>query len=451
MRKMISCLLVLGSLTIIGCNQKNRDQAKKLSDLEKIISIKKGDLRVVVETTGQVVPNQEVEIKCKASGEIIKLPVDISDSVKVGDLLVQLDTDNEERQLKQNEVNLQISKARLQKAQLELEIAEEGLKTEELRAKSALETVRIKVQEAEARFKRQVELNEQKLTTPEELERARSASAQAKTDLISAEARVADLKSRGFQIKSRIEDVRIAEAQVLTNELSLSDAKKRLEDTTVVSPINGIVAERLVQVGQIIASGINNVGGGTRVLSIVDLSRVFIHALVDESDIGKIKKDQDAMISVDAYPGKRFKGIVRRVATKGSVVSNVVTFEVRIEVRGQLKDLLKPQMTANLEIIALEKDDIPLLPAAAVRRKRGKAFVLIQGNDSESESKFIEIGETDGKMVEILAGLDETDQVILPESGTQSRWSRDVSGKGKRDQTRSARIGIRMMGGRSGK
>ena len=211
MRKMISCLLVLGSLTIIGCNQKNRDQAKKLSDLEKIISIKKGDLRVVVETTGQVVPNQEVEIKCKASGEIIKLPVDISDSVQVGDLLVQLDTDNEERQLKQNEVNLQISKARLQKAQLELEIAEESLKTEELRAKSTLDTVRIKVQEAEARFKRQVELNEQKLTTPEELERARSASAQAKTDLISAEARVADLKSRGFQIKSRIEDVRIAE------------------------------------------------------------------------------------------------------------------------------------------------------------------------------------------------------------------------------------------------
>ncbi|MBT3783749.1 HlyD family efflux transporter periplasmic adaptor subunit, partial [bacterium] len=360
MKKLFLLLVVVACVAAFFLFKSASDDPdlKKKESQNSTVSLERGLLRVVVETTGQVVPNQEIEIKCKASGEVVKLPVDISDSVSTGDLLVQLDPEKEQRQLEQTEVNLTISKARLQKAQLELEIAIAGLKNETTRTSSALDSTKIKVQEAKARLQRTRDLNARKLTTPEELERAQSASAQAQSDLVGASVRVDDLKTREFQIRSRQEDVKIAEAQVLSNELSLSDAKERLTDTRVLSPIDGVVAERLVQVGQIIASGINNVGGGTKVLSLVDLSRMFIHASVDESDIGRVKTDQRARISVDAYPGQKFRGTVRRVATKGEIVSNVVTFEVRIEVEGRGKSLLKPEMTANLEIIALEREDV---------------------------------------------------------------------------------------------
>ena len=285
---------------------KKSDHTNRTNEANHSANVEKNDLRLVVETTGQIV-DREVEIKCKASGEIIKLTVDVSDKVSSGDLLLQLDPEKEELLVQQNEVNLDISKARLRKAKLELKIAKEGLQNETKRALSTFNSIKVKTAETKAGLNRQIELNQQNLSAPENLERARTSSAKAESELIAAEARIAELKIREYQIHLKKEDVRIAEAQVKTNELSLSNALERLNDTTVLAPIDGIVAERLVQTGQIIASGINNVGGGTRVLSLVDLSRVFVRAVVDESDIGKIRKNQYADISVDAFPVKILK------------------------------------------------------------------------------------------------------------------------------------------------
>ncbi len=449
MKKSILLLGITVTFYFGGCSLKA--SGTKNTNHESIHNaiVQKRELSLLVETTGQVMPNREVEIKCKASGEIIKLTVDVSDRVSIGDLLLQLDPEKEERLVQQNEVNLAISKARLRKAQFELKIAIEGLKNETKRARSALKSIQVKTVEAKARLTRKIQLNQQKLSPPEELERARSLSAQAEADLKMAEARISDLKIREHQINVKREDVRIAEAQVKANKLSLSNAAERLRDTTVLAPIDGVVAERLVQPGQIISSGINNVSGGTRVLSLLDLSKVFVRAQVDESDIAKIKEGQYASISLDAHPGRQFKGIIRRVAIKGKIESNVVSFEVRIEVISKNKLLLKPQMTANIEILALEKENVLTLPVQAVRRKRRQNFVLIQSDIQDSELREIKIGASNGRFVEVLQGLKEGEKVILPEIGSQSRWSGKNKSNNPKNKARGGKMGIRAMGRRS--
>ena len=148
-----------------------------------------------------------------------------------------------------------------------------------------------------------------------------------------------DIKAHELELKRQ--DVRLSMAQIETDKIDFSLAEQRLKDTKVFSPINGVVSERNVQSGQIISSGISNVGGGTLVMVLSDLTRLFILASVDESDIGKVKLGQKVVITADSFPGKRFFGKIERIATKGVNISNVVTFEVKIEVQGTDKQLLK--------------------------------------------------------------------------------------------------------------
>ena len=150
MKKSILLLGITVTFYFGGCSLKA--SGIKNTDHESLHDaiVQKRGLRLLVETTGQVMPNREVEIKCKASGEIIKLTVDVSDRVSIGDLLLQLDPEKEERLVQQNEVNLAISKARLRKAQFELNIAIEGLKNETKRARSALKSIQVKTVEAKA-------------------------------------------------------------------------------------------------------------------------------------------------------------------------------------------------------------------------------------------------------------------------------------------------------------
>ncbi|MBN2491628.1 MAG: efflux RND transporter periplasmic adaptor subunit [Planctomycetes bacterium] len=409
----------------------------------RVVAVTNGALRVVVEATGRVVAEQEIEIKCKASGEIIKLPVDVSDSVRKGDVLLQLDPADEERSVRRAEVALAVSEARLAQARLSLEIAEQELATERARAEPALDSAQAKAQEAEARLARVDQLVEKKVASREELDAARTTRAQAVSDLEAARARIEDLKSRATQIEVRRQDVRIAEAEVETDKLSLSDAKQRLADTTVMAPIAGVVAERNVQVGQITASGINNVGGGTTVMSLADLSRVYVLVTVDESDIGRIEVGQRVRITVDAYPDTLFPGQVVRIATKGQSTSNVVTFEVKVEVRGRDGGLLKPEMTANVEIVAVEKEDVLLMPAQALVRRRDERFVTVRKADGAEERRAVTTGASDGEMVEILDGLTAGEAVVLPRAGADSRWNRDE----QRTQMRRERMQAQMLGG----
>jgi HlyD family secretion protein len=336
------------------------------------------------------------------------------------------------------------------------------------------------------------QLLERQLCSPEECETADVAAVQAAADFSQAQVRMEELTIEEEALELKQQDVNLAKAQVTSNEINLAQAQQRLTDTSVLAPIDGVVTSRGVQVGQIISSGINNVGGGTTVMTVSDLSHLFVLASVDESQIGQVTTGLPVEITVDAYPQARFSGKVKRIAAQGVTVSNVVTFEVKIEVldrapasgaaaragrgtrRGgaraeptsggagtqaggesspsgrpfpspppaggeagtgtpngppRSKARLMPEMTANVTIILDQRDDALQVPAEAVWRNKGQRLVEVQLADGKTEERPVEIGITDGVMQEITSGLKAGEQVVIRKNRTESRW-RGGGGRG---------------------
>jgi HlyD family secretion protein len=396
------------------------------SDAPAVITAKveRGPIRLTVASTGRVVSNLDVDIKCKASGEVVELPFDISDTAKKGDLLVELDPINEERALKQAGVSLGISEAQLAMARQNLVVAERTLVTDRARAEAALKSAESRAKDARAKADRLKQLYAKSLASQEETDTAETAAVQAAADMDAARVKIEELKTQDFAIDLKRQEVKSAEASAESDKIRLAIAQDRLRDTKVMAPIDGVVSARNVQIGQIISSGISNVGGGTTVLVLSDLSRVFVLVSVDESDIGKVQLGQRAAVTADAYPGKSFEGKVVRIATKGVNLSNVVTFEVKMEVTAEAKSMLKPEMTANVEITAAEKDDTLLVPAEAVIRKaRGKKFVTVVKDDGTKEEVPVEIGISDGTKTEVVEGLTVGQTVVDHKGQSDSKWS----------------------------
>ena len=404
--------------------------------------VSRGPLRLTVSSTGRVVSNLDVDIKCKASGEVIKLPFDVSDIVKKDNLLVELDPVDMQRVLNQTQARLGASQAQLDIARQSLSVAERTLVTDRARNESTLKAAEVRRADARAKADRLKQLLTKSLASQEEFDTAETAAISAEMDLLGAAVRADELKTQELALELRRQDVKLAEADVESNKIAVDIAKDRLSDTKVAAPMDGIVSARNVQIGQIIASGVSNVGGGTTVLTLSDLTQVFILASVDESDIGKVQLDQAARVTVDAFAGRRFKGKVVRIATRGVNLSNVVTFEVKIEVLGEDKALLKPEMTANVEVTVAEKDDVLLAPADSVVRKGGgKSVVTLVKDDGTKEETSVTIGLSDGTVTEVLTGLTEG-QTVVDRKVSEGKWA---AGQRPGGPPRGG-----MMGGRRG-
>src|SRR5205085_2249933 len=142
-------------------------------------------------------------------------------------------------------------------------------------------------------------------------------AAQAVAELQTANVMVEEVKTQELALEVKRQDVALARAQVSSDEISLANMRQQLAYTTVNAPIDGVISALNIQIGTIISSGITNVGGGTTILTVSDLSHVFVLAAVDESEIGKVKLEQPVNVTVDAYQGRKFHGQVVRIATKG--------------------------------------------------------------------------------------------------------------------------------------
>ena len=112
-------------------------------------------------------------------------------------------------------------------------------------------------------------------------------------------------------------EIELVKTEVQLAEIALDEVEERLEETEIFAPISGVIIEKLVEEGQIIASGISNVNGGTALATIADMSRLFIIADIDETDIGSVKMGHEVTITADAFPDKKFKGRVKRIAPQG--------------------------------------------------------------------------------------------------------------------------------------
>ncbi|MDH5638548.1 MAG: efflux RND transporter periplasmic adaptor subunit [Nitrospinota bacterium] len=347
----------------LACNGGANGKPEKEPRAHKVV---RDDLVVSVSATGVVEPEYKVEVKSKASGEILEFPHEPGDSVKKGEVLIRLDQKTEQR-------NVALMEADLSKARAELESAKADLLEKNLA------------------LKRTRTLLEKQLISGQELD--------------SAVAHAAVAQARVSQIGAIIEKA----------SLVVEDARERLAETVIESPIDGVIVEKTVERGQIITSGITSVTGGTRLLVVADLTRLYVYALVDETDIGQVAMDQKVTVSVDAYPEQEFDGVVQRIYPVGETSDNITVFRVKVEILGDRKTLLRPGMTANVDIILRKRPNALIVPDEAVAydpddEKKGAVTVkTAKGNIVRQ----VTLGETNGFETEVTTGLKEGEMVLI--------------------------------------
>ena len=264
------------------------------------------DIVVSAQASGTVQPDTVVEVKSKASGEILDLPVETGQLVKRGTPMARVDPRNPRNQLAQAQADLEVAEAQLTNAT-----------SQKRRADALFETQSI---------------------TEEEHETA-------------------------------LLDYANAKANVVRAKVAVETAKDQLDDTNVLAPITGTIIEKDVERGQVISSPTKDVGGGTVLLKMADLGLVQVRTLVDETDIGKIQVGQRATVTVDAFPNRPFEGSVLKIEPQAETSQNVTMFPVLVRIDNRA-GLLRPGMNAEVEIHVGERPNVLAVPNAALRTQR---------------------------------------------------------------------------------
>jgi len=341
--------------------------------------VTKGDIVMTVTATGTVNPVTTVLVGTQVSGTIKHLYVDFNSRVTKGQLIAQIDPALFEEQVSQAKANLLAAKANLDKAEATLI-------------------------DAKRTFERYSSLF--------------SMSFIARSDLDTAETNYETSKAQ----------VNVSRAQVAQTEAALKNAETNLGYTRIVSPVDGTVVSRNVDVGQTVAASFQT---PTLFTIAQDLTKMQIDTNVDEADIGKVMVGQDVEFTVDAYPDMTFMGKVGQVRIAPINVQNVVTYDVVITVDNP--DLrLRPGMTANVSVIVAEKKEILKVPNAALRFKpseRGKAvpqqkgagvWIIEKGNPKRIP---VVAGIGDGAYTELVKGNIREGQEVIVESLAKPKGS----------------------------
>jgi len=378
----------------------------------KTSEILRGDLLVKISATGIVEPNFKVEVKSKASGEVLSFPFEEGDYVKKGSLLLQLDKSDEKRNVAKARTELASSSAKLKKAETALLLQKTKYDSDIKSSQSEIATALANLKESEDKLKRQNELFGKKFVSQESLDAAKTLFKVNQEKLVQAQTRHQAAKDSIHDITMKENEIELVLSEVKRSDIAVDETEERLDETEIFAPINGVIIEKLVEEGQIIASGISNVSGGTAIATIADMSRLFIIADIDETDIGSVKIGHAVQITADAFPNEVFKGKITRIAPQGVIDNSITIFKAKIEIKGTGKILLKPMMSANIDIVTHQVKDTVYVTRAGIRKDEEGEFAVILKND-QPEKVRIKTGIKNPIHIQIISGLNPDEEVIL--------------------------------------
>lgn len=315
----IAVLLWIVALAV-GCSEPPPSQ------IYQTMQVERRDIVVSAQAAGTVEPDITVEVKSKASGEILQIVVETGELVPEGTLMVRIDQREPRNALAQAEAELEVALARLANAESQRRRSEKLF-----RAQSIAETAR----------------------------------------------------------DQAVLDHANAKAEVVRARVAVENARIQMDDTDVRAPITGTIIEKHVERGQVISSPIKDVAGGTVLLRMADLSLVQVRTLVDETDIGRVHEGQPATVTVAAYPDRPFEGSVLKVEPQSVTEQNVTMFPVLVRVENR-EGPLRPGMNCEVEILIDRRDGVLAVPNAALRTPRdaGSAARLLGLPEGELRRKL---------------------------------------------------------------
>ena len=391
-RRLIYILGAFAVLVIIVVGLVAATRGSTKIEPSKLAKVERGDLARNVVATGKIEPITKVEVKSKASGIVQKLLVDYGESVKRDQVLAELDKEELLAQVNQQKASLQAAEAAAHAADADLQRAKVDAEGPDIpMLKRAYERAQTMAKDGvvsqsvldDAQKNYELAVNKQQL---------------GKANVISSSAKLKQ-----------------AEAQVAQAQATLAQKEKEYHNSTIVSPIDGVVLSRDVEVGSAVSSILVLGSSATLVMTLGDIREVYVKGKVDESDIGKVYMGQPARIKVESYKDRTFSGKVTKISPMGVEKDNVTTFEVRVSIDNS-KGELKSQMTANAEILLEEHKGILMVPEGALMYdKDRKASVEVPDpNGKDGRRKIpVTVGISNGSKTELLSGLKQGDQVIL--------------------------------------
>lgn len=312
--------------------------------------VERGRIERIVVATGTIEPEREVEVRPRTAGIVEKIHVEANDVVEPGQVLIELERDLLEAQVRE--------------------------------ARAALDAARVDLRYAGIAQERIDHLLTRNAASESAQDEARARSERAGAELSQAEARLASL------------DV-------------------QLGYTTVRAPLAGRVLDVFVEEGNAV-SPVTAVTGGTLLLSIAGESSLHLKGLVDENEVARVQVGQPARLRTEAFSGRVFEGVVREIAPLGQRVQNVTYFEVEIGVTDPDAAQLRPRMSGDADIVTEVVDDVLIVPETALRYRGDETYVQIeQAEDEAPRDVVVRIGIVDGSRVQVAGEIQAGERVVL--------------------------------------
>jgi len=388
-------IIIISAVAILGFQFKLGRE--KIDKDYKLVKVSSRPMKRTILATGVVRPvvGAEVKVGARVSGRVERLLVKIGDKVKKGTLIAIIEHNDLIAQVEQSKASLMAEEARA------TAIREQTPKEIE-KAKAELDQKTAGLELAEINYKRQKSLVEQGVSPKEKFDQANK-----ELEVLKAEQRA--LKQQVIFLETKyVQDLALAKAKIQQARAALMELETALSYATIRAPISGSIASISTQEGETVAAGLS----APTFVNIIDLSRLQVNAYVDETDIGKIRVGQKATFTVDSFPKKAFKGEVTAIYPKAVIQENVVNYEVIIGVKDDFVDLLRPEMTANVNIIIDSKEKALTVPSEAIKNIKGKKTVYVY-NNGELKEKIIKTGWSERGFIEVVEGLKEGEEVAV--------------------------------------
>jgi len=385
-------LIILFSAS--ACSKKGGKKEEALP--KKFVQVEEGPMYLEISATGAVKPQvgAQVKVGARISGRVEKLFVKQGDYVKAGQLIAIIEHADMQREVEKNYQEHLQAQAQHEKVK---KTYPEKIKAQ----KRVISAIKAELAQLKREKERLLALYQEGLISKNDLERIERDVEVKENQLASELAKLSALEEEYNQ------ELKRTQALVLATKNQYEASKVKLSYAFIYSPIDGYVSEVSTQQGETVVAGLN----APTFITVVDLSKLEVHCYIDETDIGKIKPGMPARFRVDSFPDKVFEAKVRTIYPGAIIRNNVVFYDTVLDILTPYEGYLRPEMTAQVTIIADKKEKALQIPARAIKvDEKGKRFVYVKRGD-KVEKQYITTGwESQGK-VEVLSGLSKTDLV----------------------------------------
>jgi len=378
-------------------NEKKQEEVQKSQVKEEIIIpvrtalVEKGEVNSFLKVTGVVEANETVRVTSEIMGQAKEVKVKDGEGVNKGDILIVLGDE---------QIKIQVAQAQatLDSIQASYDKVKSGARPQEIKqAESAVLQAKINRDSAEENYLRMKKLSSEKAISEQQYEQAKNQYEIADVQYQSAQ------ESYGLVIEGAgEEDIKSVEAQVRQAKAALDMAKYQLKKTQITAPISGKVTSVTVSSGEMVSPSIP-------LLSIIDVSRIFVKVGISEKDISKIKEGQKVNLAIDAFPEERFQG---EVVSRGVAVDQISkTLEVKIKIL-QPEVQIPVGVFARGDILVKTNQDALIISSSALTRKKDGIYVYVI-EEGIARQKEVVLGIIQDERVEILEGLSEEEEIVV--------------------------------------